>query len=216
MNFPYWFLDRSSCRAGVFLVGFRSENNRIWGWDKSPVKSSLKFRAPVQPCELSRRLLAAICGKPEGWPNVLLCLLLLLFPAEGGGGLRQWVQRRVDFIGITLLLPTGFLVPPARQLALGLGSRLGAWGPTVYLLGHREDCGIAFRSSGLLPAWLACMSVSRESSACLEASKLSHPQLAQLGHHHCHFLSRLRQITSMVPAYFALELEVATSVKALR
>lgn len=195
------------------MVGFRSENNLTWGWDKSPVQSTLKVRAPVQPCEFSRRLQAAICGKPEGWPDVLLCLLLLLSPAEGGGGHRQWVQRRIDFIGIIVLLPAGFLVPPVRLLASGLGSRLGAWVHTMYLLGHRKGCGIAFRSSGLLPAWLARISVSREPSACLEASKVSHPQLAQLGH--CHFLSALWQITPMVPAYFALELEVATSVKDL-
>lgn len=114
VNSPYLFLERISCRAWVFLVGFRSENNRIWGWDRSPVRSNLKLRAPAQPCELSGRLQAAICGKPEGWPDVLLCLLLLLSRAEGGGGHRQWVQRRVDFIGITALLPAGFLVPPAR------------------------------------------------------------------------------------------------------
>lgn len=55
MNPPYLFLERISCRAWVFLVGFRSENNRIWGWDKSPVQSNLKLRAPAQPCDLSGR-----------------------------------------------------------------------------------------------------------------------------------------------------------------
>lgn len=132
---------------------------------------------------------------------------------KGDGGQRQWIQRRVDFTGITVLLPDGFLVPPVRPLASGLGSRLGAWVHTVYLLGHRKGCRITFRSAGLLPAWLARMSVSREPLTCLEASKMSHPQLAQLGHQSLLLSLHTPMITPMMPAYFALELEVDTSVK---
>lgn len=63
------------------------------------------------------------------------------------------------------IITWGFLMPPARQLTPGLLSSLGAWVPTVYLLGCREDHGIAFPSA-------AC-------AACVHFLCLKSPQLVR-------------------------------------